>query len=74
MSYNVAHIDVYDSEGYLHQIFQVKGVVRFNPSKRELDKARTAVEECFPGYKQAILHVLHYDKNDYNDKSNVIEL
>jgi hypothetical protein len=74
MSYNVAHIDVWDSNGHFHQIFQVKGVIRFNPSKSELEKARAVVEECFPNYQHAILNVMHYDKNDYNDKNKHIEL
>lgn len=74
MSYNVAHINVIDSNGYYHQIFQVKGVLNFNPRKSEKEQAKKLVETTFPNYKRAELVVMHYDKNDYNDKNNVVEL
>lgn len=74
MSYNVAHINVIDSNGCFHQIFQVKGVLNFNPRKSEKELARAIVEESYPNYREAELVVMHYDKTDYNDKSKVIKL
>lgn len=40
MSYNVAHINVHDCNGYFHQIFQIKGVLRFKPNKFEREQAK----------------------------------
>ena len=74
MSYNVAHINVIDSKGYFHQIFQVKGVLNFNPRKSEKEQARAMVNQSYPNYREAKLVVMHYDKNDYNNKTNVIKL
>lgn len=74
MSYNIAHINVIDSKGYFHQIFQVKGVLSFNPRKSEKEQARAIVKESYPNYRKAELVVMHYDKTDYNDKSKVIKL
>lgn len=74
MSYNVAHINVHDCNGYFHQIFQVKGVLNFNPRKFEKEQARAIVKDSYPNYRKAELVVMHYDKNNYNDKNNVVEL
>lgn len=74
MSYNVAHINVHDCNGYFHQIFQIKGVLRFKPNKSEREQAKAIVEETYPNYRDAELVIMHYDKNDYNDKNNVVEL
>lgn len=67
-------IDVIDKDGRFHQIFKNLGLKGYNPSKQELDKARSIVAECYPNYKRAELVVMHYDKNDYNDKNKRIEL
>lgn len=74
MSYNTAHIDVWDKEGYLHQIYQVQGQLSFANAERCKDSARKIVGEAFPEYKRAVLVIMHYDKNDYNDKSKKLEL
>ena len=74
MSYNVAHINVIDRKGYFHQIFQVKGVFNFKPRKSEKEQARAIVNEYYPNYRKAELVVMHYDKNNYNDKNNAVEL
>ena len=74
MGYNVANINVIDSNGCFHQIFQVKGVLNFNPRESEKELARAIVEESYPNYREAELVVMHYDKTDYNDKSKVIKL
>lgn len=74
MSYNVAHINVYDEQGHFHQLFQVKGVVRFNLSPSELESARKVVQEAYPNYQRATLVIMHYSKYHYNDKNKEIEL
>ena len=74
MSYNVAHINIIDSNGCFHQIFQVKGVLSFNPKKSEKERARAIVEESYPNYRKAELVIMHYDKNHYNDKNNTVIL
>ena len=67
-------INVIDKDGHFHQIFQNLGLKRYNPSKQELDNAKSIVAEHYPNYKRAKLIVMHYDKNNYNDKSKGIEL
>lgn len=67
-------INVIDKDGHYHQIFKNIGLKRYTLSEQELDKARFIVSENYPNYKRAKLVVMHYDKNNYNDKSKVIEL
>jgi MFS superfamily sulfate permease-like transporter len=74
MSYNTAHIDVWDKEGYLHQIYQVQGQLSFANAERCKDSARKIVREAFPEYKRAVLIIMHYNKEHYNDKNKEIEL
>lgn len=74
MSNISAHINVWDKDGHFHQIFDVKIVRYFNPTKSEKESSRKLVRSLYPNYKRAELVVMHYDKNDYNDKNNVVEL
>ena len=69
-----ANINVWDKDGYLHQIFDVMFVRYFNPTKNERESSRDLVKSLYPNYKRATLVVMHYDKNNYNDKNNTIEL
>lgn len=75
MSSNLcAHINVHDKEGRFHQIFDVKGVRHFNPTDEEKEHARSVARERYDNYRDAELHVMHYDRNGYNDKNNVVKL
>ena len=67
-------INVIDENGHFHQILKDLGLKKYNPSKQELDNARSIAAEHYPNYKRATLDVMHYDKNEYNDKNKVIEL
>lgn len=69
-----AHINVIDKDGYLRQIHSVKGVTRFRPTNEMLDNARQIVKEIYPDYQSAVLILMHYDKDNYNDKCNYVEL
>jgi hypothetical protein len=44
MSYNISLINVFDNEGFLHQIPQIKGSVSFNISKKEIEKILSNVK------------------------------
>ena len=69
-----ASINVWDKYGHFHQIFDVKFVRYFNPTKNERESSINLVKSLYPNYKRAELVVMHYDKNDYNDKNNLVEL
>ena len=69
-----AHINVIDKDGYVRQIHSVKEVTRFRPTDEMLDNARQMVTEKYPDYQSAVLILMHYDKDDYNDKCNYVEL
>ena len=69
-----AHINVIDKDGYIRQIHSVKEVTRFRPTDEMLEKARNLVAEKYPDYQSAVLILTHYDKDNYNDKCNYVEL
>ena len=69
-----AHINVIDKDGYVRQIHSVKEVTRFRPTNEMLYKARNLVAEKYPEYQSAVLILMHYDKDGYNDKCNYVEL
>lgn len=69
-----AHINVIDKDGYLRQIHSVDGVNRFRPTSEMLEKARRIVKEKYPNYHLAVLILTHYNKDNYNDKCNYVEL
>ena len=69
-----SHINVIDKDGYVRQIHSVEGINRFRPTDEMLGKARNLVAEKYPDYQSAVLILMHYDKDDYNDKCNYIEL
>ena len=69
-----AHINVIDKDGCLRQIHSVTGITSFRPTDEMLDKARNLVAEKYHDYQSAVLILMHYDKDDYNDKCNYIEL
>lgn len=52
----------------------MKFLLSFANAERCKDSARKIVGEAFPEYKRAVLVIMHYDKNDYNDKSKELEL
>lgn len=69
-----AHINVIDKDGYLKQIHSVKDVTRFRPTNEMLEKARQIVKEKYPDYHSAVLILMHYDNDNYNDKCNYVGL
>lgn len=74
MSYICSHINVHDKDGHFHQIFDVKVVKHYHPTDSEKKSSRELVNRLYQNYKSATLHIMHYDKNDYNDKNNRVKL
>lgn len=67
------HINVYDKDGRLHQIFLGNSLTKCTAKERK-ETARQKAAEEYPGYRDAELVIMHYDGSSLNDYNKSIKL